>query len=44
MSNRHRDEGGRFVEEVTEQDVLKAFDASADPILTAGGNSPRSST
>lgn len=35
MSNRHRDEHGRFTGELTEQDILKEFDASDAPFLTA---------
>ena len=33
MSN--RDEGGRFAEKITSQDILKAFDASDEPVLSA---------
>jgi predicted transcriptional regulator len=36
MSNRQRDEGGRFREEIQTQDILKAFDAADAPFLTAG--------
>lgn len=35
MSNRSRDESGRFAEQVSEQDILKLFDGSDDPFLTA---------
>jgi DNA-binding MarR family transcriptional regulator len=35
MSNRHRDEGGRFVEELSEQGILKLFDRADAPFLTA---------
>lgn len=31
-----RSEGGEFGEKVTEQDILKVFDAASDPFLTAG--------
>ncbi len=33
--NQPRDEDGEFGEKVTEQDILKVFDAAADPFLTA---------
>ena len=33
--NQPRDEGGEFGEKVTEQDILKVFDATDDPFLTA---------
>jgi len=33
--NQPRDEGGEFGEKVTEQDILKLFDATDDPFLTA---------
>ena len=33
--NQPRDEGGKFGEKVTEQDILKVFDATDDPFLTA---------
>ena len=33
MSN--RDEGGKFAEKVTKQDILKVFDASDEPVLSA---------
>lgn len=33
MSN--RDEGGRFAEKVTEQGILKVFDAADEPVLSA---------
>lgn len=32
--NQPRDDGGEFGEKVTEQDILKAFDATDDPFLT----------
>ena len=32
--NQPRDEGGEFGEKVTEQDILKVFDATEDPFLT----------
>lgn len=32
--NQPRDDGGEFSEKVTEQDILKAFDATDDPFLT----------
>jgi predicted transcriptional regulator len=35
MSNRPRDEGGRFVEELSEQGILKLFDRADAPFLTA---------
>ncbi|SEP30930.1 MarR family protein [Halogranum amylolyticum] len=35
MNNRTRDDSGRFTEELTEQGILKAFDASDDAFLTA---------
>ena len=31
----NRDEGGRFAEKVTKQDILKVFDAADDPVLSA---------
>lgn len=31
-----RDDGGRFRETVSEQDILKVFDYEDDPVLTAG--------
>lgn len=31
-----RDERGRFGPKMTEQDILKAFDYAADPMVTAG--------
>jgi predicted ArsR family transcriptional regulator len=34
--NQPRGEGGEFGEKVTEQDILKVFDATEDPFLTAG--------
>jgi predicted ArsR family transcriptional regulator len=33
--NQPRNEGGKFGEKVTEQDILKVFDAAEDPFLTA---------
>jgi transcription initiation factor IIE alpha subunit len=33
--NQPRDESGEFGEKVTEQDILKIFDATEDPFLTA---------
>lgn len=33
--NQPRDNGGEFGEKVTEQDILKVFDQSGDPFLTA---------
>ena len=33
--NQPRNEGGEFGEKVTEQDILKVFDATDDPFLTA---------
>lgn len=33
MSN--RDEGGKFAEKVTKQDILKVFDTSDEPVLSA---------
>ena len=35
MSDTERDNSGKFTEKVTEQDILKVFDASEDPFLTA---------
>lgn len=38
MSGQHRDDGGRFDEKMTDQDILKAFDYETtddDPFLTA---------
>lgn len=35
MSNRTRDDSGRFTEELTEQDILKLFDESEEAFLTA---------
>lgn len=35
MSNQRRDDGGRFAEELTEQDILKVFDRTDEPFLTA---------
>lgn len=35
MSETDRDEGGRFTESVTEQDILKVFDRADAPFLTA---------
>ena len=35
MSNRARDEGGRFAEELNDQEILKLFDATNEPFLTA---------
>lgn len=35
MSEQQRDESGKFGEKVTDQDVLKAFDAADAPVLTA---------
>ncbi len=35
MSETDRDERGRFTSEVTEQDILKAFDRADAPFLTA---------
>ena len=35
MSNRTRDEGGRFAEKLSEQGILKLFDRIGDPFLTA---------
>ena len=32
--NQPRDDGGEFGEKVTEQDILKVFDATEDPFLT----------
>jgi len=32
--NQPRDDGGEFGEKVTEQDILKVFDATDDPFLT----------
>ena len=37
MSEQQRDESGEFSEKVTDQDVLKAFDAADAPFMTAGG-------
>lgn len=34
--NQPRGGGGEFGEKVTEQEILKAFDATEDPFLTAG--------
>jgi len=34
-SKRTRDEGGKFEEKVTEQDILKIFDRADVPVLTA---------
>jgi hypothetical protein len=34
-SKRTRDEGGKFEEKVTEQDILKIFDRADTPVLTA---------
>jgi predicted transcriptional regulator len=36
MSEQQRDESGEFSEKVTDQDVLKAFDAADAPFMTAG--------
>ena len=36
MSNRSRRESGEFSEEVSDNDVLKVFDAADAPFLTAG--------
>lgn len=33
--NQPRGEGGKFGEKMTEQDILKVFDAADDPFLTA---------
>lgn len=33
--SRNRDNGGRFTERVSEQDILKRFDAAEAPFLTA---------
>lgn len=35
MSEQQRDESGEFTEKVTDQDVLKVFDAADAPVLTA---------
>ena len=35
MSEGGRDKSGRFTESVTEQDILKVFDAAEAPFLTA---------
>lgn len=35
MSNRRRDESGRFAEEVSDQEILKLFDAVDEAFLTA---------
>ena len=35
MSEHSRDESGRFSSKITAQDVLKAFDTTEDPFLTA---------
>ena len=35
MSNRARDEGGRFAEELSDQEILKLFDATNEAFLTA---------
>jgi hypothetical protein len=35
MSGQGRDAGGRFEEKVRDQDILKVFDYSEDPMLTA---------
>jgi|APHM01.1.fsa_nt_gi hypothetical protein len=34
MSNQPRDEGGRFGEKITDQDILLAFDDADAPVLT----------
>ncbi|WP_136688006.1 winged helix-turn-helix domain-containing protein [Halorhabdus amylolytica] len=34
--NQPRGEGGEFSEKVTEQDILKVFDSTDDPFMTAG--------
>ncbi|XGI84722.1 hypothetical protein ACEU6E_10870 (plasmid) [Halorutilales archaeon Cl-col2-1] len=34
-TERTRDEGGKFEEKVTEQDILKLFDRADEPVLTA---------
>lgn len=33
--SQHRDDQGRFTEKVTEQDILKVFDFTDEPVLTA---------
>jgi hypothetical protein len=33
-TERTRDEGGKFEEKVTEQDILKVFDRADEPVLT----------
>ena len=35
MSNRARDEGGRFAEELSDQEILKLFDVTNEAFLTA---------
>ncbi|MDY6765280.1 MAG: HTH domain-containing protein [Halobacteria archaeon] len=35
MSERTRDDSGRFQEEVTEEDILKIFEEADEPFLTA---------
>lgn len=35
MSNRRRDESGRFADEVTDQEILKLFDKDNEAFLTA---------
>lgn len=35
MSEQQRDDSGQFGEKTTDQDVLKVFDRSPDPVLTA---------
>ncbi|KTG28459.1 hypothetical protein AUR66_11585, partial [Haloferax profundi] len=35
LMNQGRDDSGRFVNKITDQDILKVFDYNDDPVLTA---------